>query len=77
MASIKMFEKGTDGLVNFAIVLAIGLTVLSTLGNTTGLSVTANTTIQSIITGLAGFADWIALIVLLIVVAYLRKRQSA
>ena len=51
------------------IVLGIGLYVLSTFGDQLSSDTTAQTAVNTTITGLATFADWIAIIVVVIAAA--------
>jgi type II secretory pathway component PulF len=56
-------------LVLVSILIGVGLTVLSNLGNSSGISATANTSIQSSITAISGFTTWFTIIVIIIAAA--------
>lgn len=55
------------GIVNFAFILGLGLIMLGKFTTVSGITTGANTTVQAIITGLSDFADWIGIIVLVVV----------
>ena len=55
------------GIVNFAFVLGLGLIMLGKFTTVSGITTSANTTVTAIISSLGDFADWIGIIILVIV----------
>jgi len=74
--SVKGLTNNSKGIVNMAIVVAIGLAILGNIGNLSvmgnaSVAGTPNASIASFITGVASYADWASLLVLVGVAFYL------
>jgi len=74
--SIEGLIKSSKGIVNMAIVVAIGLAILGNIGNlavmgNASVAGTPNASISTFITGVASYADWASLLVLVGVAFYL------
>ena len=64
------------GIVNFAFVLGLGLIMLGKFTSVSGITSGANTTVTSIISSLGDFADWIGIIVLVVVGVLLMSKWN-
>ena len=69
--SIEGLIKSSKGIVNMAIVVAIGLAILGNIGNLSFVSTTINTSLGKFVTGVASYAYWASLLVLVGVAFYL------
>lgn len=66
---LKDMYPAVLSLVLIAILIGVGLTVLTNLGNSTSITTAGNTSIQTSITAIGGFANWFAIIVVVLVAA--------
>lgn len=75
--SIEKLSNGAKGIGSFAIVIAVVLVILGTLYSNTSLTLAANTAVGKFIDGIAQYADWIGIIVIVSVGAYLLGMMGA
>ena len=69
--SVKGLTKNSKGIVNMAIVVAIGLAILGNIRNLDFVTTTINTSLGKFVTGVGSYADWASLLVLVGVAFYL------
>jgi len=74
--SLSGLEKNTKTIVSVGFTLGLGLIMLGKFTETSGVTVAANTALGKIIVGLGEMADWIGIIVLIIVFAVLYKKMK-
>ena len=72
--SIKQLSDNANSLVGMAFIVGIGLVILSKFRTVSGIGTDANTALGNFITGIDDFADWVGIIVLVGVGAYLLSR---
>lgn len=73
---IGSFKTTGKGIVSFAFLLGIGLTMLGNLASNSGMTVNATEAVNNIITQLAGYASWIGLLILVGVGVYFMKAMD-
>jgi len=69
--SIEGFSKNAQAIVGLAFVVGLGLIILSKFKTVTGSTAASNTAIDSFISGLDDYADWIGIIILVAIGVYL------
>ena len=72
--SIQSMTNSSKALVGMAFVVGLGLVVLGKFKLVTGIGSDAQTALGAFITGIDDFADWIGIIVLVIVGVYLMAK---
>ena len=77
MAGVAKLGKQADGIVDMVVIVAIGLVFLGKMALTTGIGTSAQTAINSAVTSLDDYIDWIGLIILIGVIVYLRKARGS
>ena len=75
--SIKDIQQEGNALVNFVIIIAIGITFLGKMRLVSSITSDANTALGTAIGFVDDFFDWGGLIVLIIVIAYLYKKMNS
>ena len=76
MTSVAKLGKQADGIVDMVVIVAIGLVFLGKMAMTSGIGTSAQTAINSAVTGLDDYIDWIGLIILIGVIVYLRSARG-
>ena len=71
--SIKSLTTSAQQLVGMAFVVGLGMIILSKFTGVSGITSDANTSVNSFISGIGDYADWIGIIVLVGVGVYLLK----
>ena len=71
MATVGSLTKNSKGIVNMAVVVAIGLAILGNIRNLDFVTANINTSLGKFVTGIGSYADWASLLVLIGVAAYL------
>jgi len=71
MPSLNDLENGAQKIVSIGFVLGLGLIMLGKFQGVSGITTTANSAIGTIVTELATMADWIGIVILVIVFGYL------
>lgn len=74
---IENLGKNADAIVSVAVTVAIGLVFLGKMSETSGIGSDAQTALNSSVTALDDYIDWFALVILIGVIAYLRKARTA
>ena len=69
--SLENMSKSANALASLAFVVGLILIMLSKFTSVTGITSTANTAVNNFITGIATYADWAGIIVLIGVGVYL------
>jgi len=69
--SLGSLESGTQKLVSIGFMLGLGLIMLGKFQSVSGITSAANTAVGTIITGIDDLADWVGIIVLVLVFGYL------
>ena len=75
--SIEKLAKDSNMVVNLVITVAIGLIFLSKMSTTSGVGSDAQTALSTAVGYVDDYIDWIALIILIGVIVYLKKKAGS